>query len=269
MAYLREKVRPTAALAAVVIVAIASGCASRERIKKTHPLVSSAPERTAAPAPRLKSSRPYTINGVTYYPLADSYGFTQEGTASWYGKKFHGRKTSSGEVYDMNKVTAAHKTLPLGTVVEVRRLDTNGKIVVRINDRGPFVADRVIDLSREAARRLGMLEKGTAPVRVVALARGRPSPDGGPPVPEEPAPDFYHGRFYAQVGAFRVRENAERVRERLLFPLEKIRLEPVTTPEGLSLTRVQVGPFTDMDAAQAALSAAVEQGFDGSFIVAD
>ena len=91
--------------------------------------------------------KPYVINGIRYYPLPDSEGFRQSGKASWYGVKFHGRPTSSGEIYDMYKVSAAHKTLPLGTYVKVLNLSNNRKSIVRINDRGPFVKGRIIDLS--------------------------------------------------------------------------------------------------------------------------
>ena len=97
-------------------------------------------------------------------------GHAMEGTASWYGKKFHGRRTANGEVYDMHLLTAAHKTLPFHTFVRVTRLDNNRTVMVRINDRGPFVAGRVIDLSYAAARRLGMAEAGTAPVRLEAVS---------------------------------------------------------------------------------------------------
>jgi len=217
----------------------------------------------------LKSARPYTVDGVTYYPLADAYGHVEKGIASWYGSKFHGRPTSSGEIYDMDQMTAAHKTLPLQTMVEVTRLDTGRKIVVRVNDRGPFVARRIIDLSREAAKRLGMLDSGTAPVRIVALAKGRPGPAGAPPVPEEAPPDFNHGSFWVQAGAFGVRDNAERLRERLGASFDNVRLQPVTTPDGVALTRVQAGPFGDMDMASSALLKMVRLGFPESFIVAD
>jgi len=245
-------------------------CAPRDRIKKQIPASKPAPW---APGKKsggyLKTTKPYTIMGTTYYPLADAYGYEKIGVASWYGRKFHGRPTASGETYNMYGISAAHKTLPLGTVVEVTRLDTNKKIVVRINDRGPFVATRIIDLSYGAARRLGMADRGTAKVRVVALARGRPGPRGGAPVAVKPPPNFSKGRFWVQVGAFSVRDNAEKVRERLLFPVEKIRLEPYKHVNGDTLTRVRIGPFTDIDVADEALASADRQGFDTAFVVAE
>jgi len=245
-----------------------ASCASKERISKQRP---GQPSHRAPSRPgMLKSVRPYTIMGVTYYPLNDAYGYRKTGTASWYGKKFHGKPTASGEIYNMHAVTAAHKTLPLQTMVEVTRLDTGRKIVVRVNDRGPFVADRIIDLSFAAAQKLGMADKGTAKVRVVALARGRPGKKNAPPVIAGPAPDFSHGRFWIQVGAFGLSENAERLRDRLLFPKERIRLKPTPGKAGdIPLIRVQIGPFDEMGLADKALASIIDQGFKTSFVVAD
>lgn len=240
-------------------------CAAKEKIKKPVGVVEPAPQ---PPAGALKSVRPYTIGGVMYYPLADAYGYEETGIASWYGKDFHGKPTANGEIYDMNGVTAAHKTLPLGTMVEVTRLDNGGKIVTRVNDRGPFVADRIIDLSYGSARKLGIVGTGTARVRVVALAEGKAG-DGGAPVPSRPLPDFAHGTFYVQAGAFAETANANRARESLAALNHKVRLQPHTAPDGSRLTRVQVGPFGDMAAANAALSTLRERGYAGSFIVAD
>lgn len=116
-----------------------------------------------------RSGKSYVIDGKRYHILASADGFRQKGLASWYGEPFHGRKTANGEVYDMNRVSAAHKTLPLNTWVEVRNLDNNKKMYVRINDRGPFVKGRVIDLSRQAAKEMGMLEAGVARVTLKAV----------------------------------------------------------------------------------------------------
>ena len=110
--------------------------------------------------------RPYTINGKTYYPTTVNIGDTASGTASWYGPNFHGKKTSNGETYNMNAMTAAHKTLPMNTMVKVTNLNNNRQTIVRINDRGPFVAGRVIDLSKAAANEIAMLGTGTAPVKL-------------------------------------------------------------------------------------------------------
>lgn len=113
--------------------------------------------------------RPYTVFGVKYYPFIPKIGDDFDGTASWYGPDFHSKKTSNGEVYDMYDMTAAHKTLPMNTVVRVDNLENGKSIVVRINDRGPFVNGRIIDLSNKAARDIDMIRKGTANVKITVL----------------------------------------------------------------------------------------------------
>lgn len=112
------------------------------------------------------NTKPYTVAGTTYYPLKNAKGFSETGVASWYGKKFHGRKTASGERYNQNKMTAAHRTLPFGTRVRVKNRDNGKSVVVTINDRGPFKKGRVIDVSRAAAKKLDMINSGTARVRI-------------------------------------------------------------------------------------------------------
>ncbi len=148
-----------------------------------------------AAASRYKIGNPYQINGVWYYPAVD-YNYDETGIASWYGPGFDGHMTAQGEVYDQNALTAAHKTLPMPTLVRVTNLENGRQIQVRINDRGPFVNDRIIDLSRRAAQLLGMDDKGTAKVRVqvmaeesrqLALALGA-GEDGQPQPAAAPAP---------------------------------------------------------------------------------
>lgn len=121
------------------------------------------------PGPAQLYGKPYTVRGKTYYPLLSAKGFTETGLASWYGPGFHGRRTSSGERFNMHALTAAHTRLPFGTEVRVTRLDTGDSLVVRINDRGPFVDGKVIDLSHGAAKRLGIVRAGSARVRLDAL----------------------------------------------------------------------------------------------------
>jgi rare lipoprotein A len=115
----------------------------------------------------------YTVMGKTYFPMKSvEAGFVQKGTASWYGPGFHGKKTANGEVYDMDALTAAHNVLPLNSLVKVRNLDNDKEITVRINDRGPFIGERILDLSRASADRLGILGPGTAPVQITVLESG-------------------------------------------------------------------------------------------------
>ena len=141
---------------------------------------------TSSPKGYYKVGEPYQINGIWYYPKVD-YEYDETGIASWYGEQFHAKLTANGELYDMNDVTAAHRTLPLPSLVRVTNLENGRSMVVRINDRGPFVAGRIIDLSRRTAQLMGMDRSGTAKVRVQilgdesrsiaeALTRGRPEP---------------------------------------------------------------------------------------------
>jgi rare lipoprotein A (peptidoglycan hydrolase) len=115
------------------------------------------------------NGRSYVVKGKRYYILASAKGFKEKGLASWYGEPFHGRRTASGEIYDMDKISAAHKTLPLHTWVEIRNLENKQVMYVRINDRGPFISGRVIDLSRAAARELGVYGPGLAKVYLKAV----------------------------------------------------------------------------------------------------
>lgn len=127
--------------------------------------------QAAAPKSHAATSRSYKVKGVRYYPLKSAVNFSQTGKASWYGPGFHGKKTSNGERYNMHALTAAHKTLPLGTMVRVSNLGNGKSVVVRINDRGPFHGNRIIDLSKAAAGRLGFISNGMARVKVESLNR--------------------------------------------------------------------------------------------------
>ena len=125
--------------------------------------------RSSIPLSKYKVGNPYQVNGVWYYPAVD-YNYDQTGIASWYGPGFHGNQTANGEEYDRDALTAAHKTLPMPTLVRVTNLENGRQIQLRINDRGPFVNDRIIDLSRRSAQLLGMEQQGTAKVRVQIMA---------------------------------------------------------------------------------------------------
>ncbi len=142
----------------------------------------------------------YRVNGKVYCVRKSSYGYVEVGYASWYGPGFHGRKTASGEIYDMYKLTAAHKTLPLGTYVKVINLENGRSVIVKINDRGPFVKGRVIDLSYAAAKKLGMLKKGVAKVKIIALGKKVDH--------RYVASEYQKGKFYVQIGAFKNKLNA-------------------------------------------------------------
>ncbi len=148
----------------LALVSLVVGCAETElAIHAAKQL------RGATAKPGYKVGEPYQVRGVFYYPAVD-YNYRETGVASWYGSKFHGRSTANGEVFDMNAVTAAHRTLPLPSIVRVQNLENGRTLVVRVNDRGPFARGRIIDLSRRAAQLLGFRYKGTALVRVEILA---------------------------------------------------------------------------------------------------
>lgn len=163
-----------------------------------------------------KKMRPYVVNGERYYPLSKADGFVQYGKASWYGGEFHGHPTANGETYDMNKKTAAHKTLPMGTYVKVLNLSNNKHCVVRINDRGPFVKGRIIDLSYAGAKEVDLIGPGVADVRIVALGRevGTLELDSGP-TPLVEVADLKTGDFTIQIGAFAEKKNALEIADRL------------------------------------------------------
>jgi rare lipoprotein A len=160
-------------------------------------------------------------------------GYTEQGNASWYGVPFHGRRASNGEIYDMNKMTAAHKTLPFETMVRVTNLSNGKTTTVRITDRGPFVDNRIIDLSYAAAKEIESVGPGVVPVRIEILS---------------PGVDPTSGFFTVQVGAFRERANAERLKQRLDANYSPIFVQPYDSPDG-TFYRVRVGKVSGEDAA--------------------
>ncbi|MDP6030476.1 MAG: septal ring lytic transglycosylase RlpA family protein [Arenicellales bacterium] len=191
------------------------------------------------PLSRIGNS-PYEVYGVTYVPIRKvSVGYAQAGEASWYGKKFHGRKTSNGDVYDMYGMTAAHKTLPLPTYLQVRNLDNGREVVVRVNDRGPFLGGRILDLSYMAAQKLGVVATGTAQVRIEVI--------DGPVSAKAPvqsvALDSPEAVFFLQAGSFRLATNAHRLKADLAGAgVTGIRVVTVQIGQNL-YHRVQVGPI--------------------------
>lgn len=211
--------------------------------------------------------KPYRVHGSWYQPLSHARGFEQEGIASWYGRKFHGRKTSNGETYDMYAVSAAHKTLPLGTFVRVLNLNNNRTLDVRINDRGPFVRGRIIDLSYAAAKALGVVKAGTAPVRITAL--GAPAASSGSGEDKTYVPlDYYSGNFTFQVGAFAERANAERLVRRL-DRIYKNAHQVAYFDGSRTFYRVRVGRSTDLEEAEQYEQLLRRSGFPETFIVAE
>ena len=211
------------------------------------------PEVRAELPSRYGNHSPYTVFGKTYHVLPSADGYVAEGIASWYGSKFHGHRTSSGEPYDMYQFTAAHRSLPLPTFARVTSLENGKSVIVRINDRGPFHPDREIDLSWAAAHRLGIEQRGTGRVRVEVItpdgqqtrsASATPAPSSSsmiraaadsPPPPAE---------LYLQVGAFRQADSAQQLVNRLLAQFSyPVAIRPGHT-HGDAMYRVWIGPFS-------------------------
>ncbi|MDQ2068761.1 septal ring lytic transglycosylase RlpA family protein [Natronospira bacteriovora] len=216
------------------------------------------PEPVPRNEPRSRYGNPssYEVFGRTYYVMDSAEGYSEEGVASWYGKKFHGQRTSSGEEYDMYALTAAHTRLPLPTYVRVTNLENNRSVIVRVNDRGPFAHDRIIDLSYAAAHRLGLVDAGTGRVRVEALSRHR----DGMGIPS--------GRVRIQVGAFGEAGNARALKERL--EREGIRPVHIRSESGRrGVHRVQVGPLEGEQRIQAMLDRLARAGFEDTRFVHD
>lgn len=196
----------------------------------------------AEPPSRYGNPKSYKVYGKTYYPLATSKNYTARGTASWYGTKFHGKRTSSGEPYDMYAMTAAHKTLPLPTYVEVANLKNGRAVIVKVNDRGPFHDDRLIDLSYSAATRLDILPYGTGQVEIRAIDPEQTT-DSTTPDDTTPPTTQENAALYLQVGAFSSRGNAQRLQDDLQSQnIGAIRIVETTTDAG-TFFKVQVGPL--------------------------
>jgi rare lipoprotein A len=191
---------------------------------------------------------PYSVLGRTYSVLPSASGYVERGIASFYGNKFHGFKTSNLEDYDMYKFSAAHKTLPIPSYARVTNLENGKSVVVRINDRGPFHENRIVDLSYAAAVKIGVWPKGTGLVEVRALVPGEPDLPPPPPAPSVIAGAPKPGIFL-QVGAFSDNANAERVAQQL----RAANLAPVQVIDaqigGRAVRRVRLGPISDVDSA--------------------
>lgn len=280
---------------AACIVLLATGCADR-RMAREDPQPSRDPLPHMSAQAHYKVGNPYEIAGIRYFPEED-YTYAETGIASWYGPKFHGRPTANGEVFDMNMVSAAHKTLPMPSVVRVTNLQNGRSLVVRVNDRGPFVAGRIIDLSRRTADLLDIRRQGTAPVRVEILPResrhlkelalknslppvpdtvevarsdtfasdsaipARETTDGDRPVPER------NPQIFVQAGAFTEHGYAARALARLQDH-GAARIAEGRVGER-QYFRVRFGPLRDFASAESALQTVVSAGFPKAIIVVD
>jgi rare lipoprotein A len=235
------------------------------------------PDATPKIEPYVKAtSRPYTIFGKTYTPITDDRPFKQRGIGSWYGKRFHNSKTSSGELYDMYKMTAAHPTLPIPSYVRVTNIKTGSQVILRINDRGPFHSNRIIDLSYTAALKLGYLSSGSSELEVERIL-----PDEIRHMVQNRRNDILHpppatntsqtnttldGGFYLQLGSYRQKANAHVARDKLIQGLSGI-IEKLETIAVNGLYRLYTGPYPSRPAAQNAAQLIRQHSDVAAFIV--
>jgi rare lipoprotein A len=270
-------------LALVVLAASLAACSS------TPPLAPASTHGSVIDAPRSSRGNPtnYEVFGRRYFVMDTSDGYRATGVASWYGRDFHGKSTSSGEPYDMFAMTAAHKTLPLPTWVEVTNQRNGKSVIVKVNDRGPFVDDRIIDLSYAAAIALDMIGTGTAPVFVRALGAPAaplttvtqaPEPVAPPAaatrvasnIPAAESATALGARVFAQIGAFGDYANASRMLGRLRAAgIANTAIVTAGAADGASVHRVRVGPLRDEAEYRRIDSELRRRGFDPSHMVVE
>jgi len=195
----------------------------------------------------VSASRPYSIGGKRYVPMLDETGYQETGIASWYGRKFHGHKTSNGEIYDMFSMTAAHKTLPLPSFVRVTNLDNGKTAIVKVNDRGPFHDNRLIDLSYAAAHKLDYYRSGTARVKVEAVT-----------VAEQ-----HQAYIYIQVVAASKSDKIQLLSEQLKQNYQVATI--INHRDGIY--RLKIGPMKDAEQATKTLSIIQQDGFEQAFLL--
>lgn len=253
-------------LPCLILVCILFSCA-RER---TYIKVPPEPSRTLV-LPKAKTGetpRPYEVNGKRYYPLPDSEGFVEYGKASWYGKDFHGRPTASGEIFDMYRKSAAHKTLPMATIVKVINLSNNKFTIVPVNDRGPFVKGRTIDLSYAAAKEIELIGPGVTDVKIIALGEqvGRVD-EGGESRPVVELSDLKRGEFTIQVGAFQLKENAVRLADRLRVIYDYVNVTLYVDENGRNFYRVHVSKSETLSQAGEIEKKLEDMGFTEAFVL--
>ncbi|KTC65875.1 rare lipoprotein A [Legionella adelaidensis] len=198
------------------------------------------------PLSRYGNPDTYQVNGEKFEVMTSSSGYRARGIASWYGTKFHKKRTSSGEDYNLYGLTAAHKTLPLPTYVRVKNLSNGKQAIVKVNDRGPFHSDRIIDLSYGAAVKLGLLPKGTAPVEIEALTTKN-----------------HTAHYYLQAGAFSSKDSATTLKAKLA----KLTPSPVVIEKYKEFFVVTVGPFANKQMSDGLKNTLLKNGIKGSFSV--
>ena len=255
-------------LAATFMTLTACSFSSKDSAPKRDVNVANIPDAKPKIEPYSRGGNPssYSVFGKTYHVMADGSNYVERGIASWYGTKFHGNKTSNGEVYDMYGMTAAHKSLPIPTYVQVTNLKNGKKVILRVNDRGPFHASRIIDLSYVAAKKLGITGTGTGFVEVRAInprtwQQGKRQPSKGTSVA---AGSF--DSLYIQAGAFSSQYNANKLKQQLnaLFPNQSIQLAKDGQDQ---LFRVRVGPLATVGEADRVAQIISDNGYPTPHVI--
>ena len=246
--------------AALMLMALA-GCSSQsvQDGPPSEPVdVSGIPDAIPSPIQVPLKNTPYTLGGIDYQPMISANGYLENGLASWYGTKFHGKQTANGEIYDMFKMTAAHKTLPLPSYVKVTNVENGQSVVVRVNDRGPFHGDRLIDLSYVAAKKLGFADSGLANVTIEGIDPETFS--------RSPAHELDGELLYLQLAALKSYHNAQLLR-RDVFSKVGIQAIVVKGEESEPLYRVRVGPVESPDHLESLLESLNDAEFEEPFLI--
>lgn len=235
---------PAVAVMLMVLIGCGSKSVQQDGPPSDHVDIHAIPDAVPSSAQAPLKNTPYTFGGVIYQPMTSANGYSENGQASWYGKKFHGKQTANGEIYDMFKMTAAHKTLPLPSYVKVTNIENGLSVVVRVNDRGPFHDERLIDLSYVAAKKLGFADSGVANVAIEGID------------PEAFSHSSIHERdgelLYLQLAAFKNYHNAQLLR-RDIFSRIGVQSKVVKGQESEPLYRVRIGPVESPDHLEALL----------------
>lgn len=234
------------------VILLMAGCSTRGLPGGAQQVNESGPAIGVDESRKTPTMRSYTVNGKRYYPTYVHKGDSFDGIASWYGPNFHGNKTSSGDAYDMNKATAAHKTLPMNTIVKVTNKNNGRSTVVRINDRGPFVASRIIDLSKKAAEAIDMTQTGTAPVHLEVLGFADKEDTSIPTKKslEKGPAEQEIGAFYVQIGSFHYFKGALFTQEKYDGYKNYHTMIKDTVYKDQRLFRVWMGPFQSEEEAR-------------------
>jgi rare lipoprotein A len=257
-----------------LISLLLSTACSKQAVREPLPSPAKAPEPPPKSTPKeIKKSerqeRPYQVNGKWYFPVSSVSQYKEKGICSWYGPDFHGKKTSTGETYDMHGFTAAHRILPFNTQVRVKNPANNKEIMVRINDRGPFVKDRILDLSYSGAKALGLIGPGTAPIELEALGILEEWEEDGRKVSRMVQQvDFRQGDFSIQIGAFKDRQNAARLQEKMAKDYPRIEVSE-TVLNGETFFRVRISHYQKLQDALQLQKQLEGQGFVQAMVVAE